>query len=154
MDYHSCAGKCTACWGRCHHTWPKDPQSRVTKSTRKLEELEEESVIWDLKGGEASLEFEHMSSGHMPDETLTSATKEEETDHADSVATQCHHTEQHKSVAQSVIHTISVNRRQRNVFTWMARGGRTAAAQGRRSRAFESVNNHDNKWTLVTIESE
>ena len=77
----------------CHHTWPKDPQSRVTKSTRKLEELEEESVIWDLKGGEASLEFEHMSSGHMPDETLTSATKEEETDHADSVATQCHHTE-------------------------------------------------------------
>jgi hypothetical protein len=95
-----------------------------------------------------------MSSGHMPDETLTSATKEEETDHADSVATQCHHTEKHKSVAQSVIHTIAVNRPQQNVFTWMARGGRTAAAQGRRSRAFKSVNKHDNKWTLVTIESE
>ena len=95
-----------------------------------------------------------MSFGRMPDEILTSATKADKTDHADSVATQCHHTEKHKSVAQSVIHTIAVNRRQQNVFTRMARGGRTAAAQGRRSRAFESVNNHDNKWTLVTIESE
>ena len=95
-----------------------------------------------------------MSSGHMPDEITTSTTKAEIPGHADSVATQCHHTEKHKSVAQSVIHTIAVNRRQWNVFTWMARGGRTAAAQGRRSRAFESVNKHDNKWTLVTIESE